>query len=245
MSATITGTLVPTIGLDPYAGKIAIRGSNPRAGFDLGYDAGVSDGALSGREAGYALGTAIGIDAGMVLGRGQGASDGFAIARGAGVASVTPAAIPEITIVATSPTPATDPGDAGGFPASASAAADTPIVLEVTGASLVLVTARRGAGDEEIVYRDDGFRGAFVARSVQAGALTLTILPDEGWLADVVIAVDAFGPDGGASAHEEFGWFLPRQPEAVAVEPVAAGSTDYLADALALLPWQLGQLVGS
>ena len=85
MSASITGTLVPTIGLDPYSGKIAIRGGNPRAGFDLGYDAGVIDGVVSGRATGYALGTTIGVDSGVILGREQGASDGFAIARGAGL----------------------------------------------------------------------------------------------------------------------------------------------------------------
>jgi hypothetical protein len=108
------------------------------------------------------------------------------------------------TISVVSPTPGVAPGDPGGFPASRSAAAATPIVIDVLdadpGTQLVVVTARfAGVAAEEVVYRAGVFRGNYAAGSVQtavADGVRLSCLRDGGWPGAPTFAVNAVDADG-------------------------------------------------
>jgi hypothetical protein len=109
---------------------------------------------------------------------------------------------PTVTIV--SPTPGVAPGDAGGFPADAAAAALTPIVLEVTdadpGAALVVVTASyAGVDAEEVVYRAGAFRGNYVSSSWQVAitdGVRLSCLRTGGWPGAPTFHIHAIDGDG-------------------------------------------------
>lgn len=120
---------------------------------------------------------------------------------GSGIASN-----PVITIV--SPTLGVAPGDAGGFPADATAAAATPIVIDITdatpGAQLVLVCARFVGSDvEEVVYRRGNFRGNYIAGSSQSvitDGWRLSCKRDDGWPGIPVFNVDVVDADGNLAS---------------------------------------------
>lgn len=91
---------------------------------------------------------------------------------------------PMIAII--SPTPSTDPGEAGGFAADFPTASTTPIIVEITddtGIDVALIT-ELGTSDEVVVFRASNFRGRFVASSNQVpitGGARLEMIEAGGW----------------------------------------------------------------
>lgn len=83
--------------------------------------------------------------------------------------SVADTTAPSIVVV--SPTPDTNPGDPGGFPADYGTAKDTEVVVQVTDASpglqYVAVSVVFTGGVAEIVYRGGSFMGGYVQNSYQ------------------------------------------------------------------------------
>lgn len=123
--------------------------------------------------------------------------DYFGVTGGSGVTSN-----PTVTVV--SPTPGVSPGDPGGFPAAPAAAAETPIVLDVTDATpgfgLVVVTATFDDVDaEEVVYLGGNFRGNYITGSSQvliADGWRLSCRRDGGWPGAPTFRVRAMDVDG-------------------------------------------------
>lgn len=113
---------------------------------------------------------------------------------------------PVVTVV--SPTPGVAPGDPGGFPADAAAAAATPIVIDITdatpGAQLVLVSAHFiGSDVEEVVYRRGAFRGNYIAGSSQTlitDGWRLSCKRNGGWPGPPVFSVDVVDADGNLAS---------------------------------------------
>jgi hypothetical protein len=149
-------------------------------------------------------------------------------------------------ITAISPTPGVAPGDPGGFPDGRRTAIDTPIVISITdadpGLGYVLVTLRTfqdndtNGHTELIVYRDGNFREPFLD-STQSGALTLSIVRDDGWTG-LFLEVSVYAVDTvGNTASETFIYELPDTFE-LTVSPVLEGAVDHTAAALNRLPWQ-------
>lgn len=169
------------------------------------------------------------------------------------VGTIAANATPPVVAVV-SPTPATAPGAAGGFPADYDAAAFVPIVLDVTdalpGLSIVTVVATID-GELEVVFFDDQFWGAYSTSGLSAIADgdRFTLRRNGGWpgsgsLGDVKLKVDAVDGAGNRTTVE-YSWILPSSAAEVLEGSVAVTGIDpaeHVDEALARLPHYLAKL---
>lgn len=107
-----------------------------------------------------------------------------------------------VVVSAVSPTPLTQAGQEGGFPLSYSAAAVTPIVVDVTDGSgstaiaLVSIAALLVGGAVESVYLNGNFQGEYVAGSYQTSisdGLQLNIARASGWPGATLDSAESVG----------------------------------------------------
>lgn len=149
-------------------------------------------------------------DLGVVTLPGFGSTD---LAPGDHISALMPLSIgdsgggsgPSITVI--SPTPGVPPGSPGGFPGNFTAAATTPIVVQVEDATLIYVciVATFLDGTQDVVFRRGNFAARYLEGSfytVVGDVTTLTCVRADGWpfgsdtIGDIAFDIDAIDRAG-------------------------------------------------